>query len=432
MLRLVLTLSILTSPAWACSCAGNSTPCSALKGTPTVFLGRVVRDTGAGDWGTRTAHMEVLEVFHGVPKGVTEVEVDSMAGTSCYMPLESGKTYVIFGGQQKGSAVIQNYPCTGSFEADGQNGMLEALREAERGGKSYLVGHVSMAKGRYESEPAGPGIRVLAEQQDKVLSGVTSSTGEFQFAGIGTGKWSVRLDSPSLIGEAGWTGSEATIMPSSCALTSLRAYPDGQIQGVVRDLSGKPIAGVAVDAYPQEREEFASSFFRRAITDSNGLYTMHGLPANRYLVGINGDTYEDISPYPPVFYPAAGSQAVASPIDLSLLETRKGIDFALSVPRVSATVIVERVHEDGTSIDDGSVSARDSSGTQRAFKLAPSDGPKGPLLLELWAGETYTLGASLYQFVDRASQHFEGTLGDFKPVAGENRVRIVLHRKVGR
>lgn len=422
LLKSFVTLLFFSAPAvLACSCVGNSTPCSALKGTSTVFLGRVVRDTGEG-LGTRTALMEVVEVFHGVAQGVREVEVSSNAGSSCYMPLSLGKTYVIFGRQSEASPIIQNLPCTGSFMADGREGLVEALREAEHGGSPNLVGKVSIARGRYEEDAPGAGIRVLARQRDTELAAVTGPNGEFRFAGVATGAWSLRLDSPTLFDNGGsWGQSEVTVTRSGCALTSLRGFPDGQIRGVVRNSTGKPVVGVSVEAFEWERNDFSGSAARGALTDSKGQYVIHGLPSNRYLVGVNGSKYEYSNAYPPVFFPGSGDRNVASPINLAQLETRDGIDLVLRAPREWAQVVVEFVAEEG-AIAAGSISARDSSGLQRGYARGDSGKVEGSLKLNLWAGESYTLDATAF----RSRLILRGRLENFTPISGENSVRITL------
>src|SRR5689334_8085355 len=95
MVSLVALVALPTS-AGACSCAGNGSACSALSSTPVVFLGTVIRDTGKG-LGERLGRMHVDEVLHGLPSDLHEVEVDTMIGTSCYMPLEEGSRVVLYG-----------------------------------------------------------------------------------------------------------------------------------------------------------------------------------------------------------------------------------------------------------------------------------------------------------------------------------------------
>src|SRR5437870_2963175 len=83
-------------PAGACSCVGNGSACSALSGTPVVFVGRVTMDSGEGV-GAGLGRMIVEEVLHGLPKDIGEVDVDTMARTSCYMRLEEGTRVVLYG-----------------------------------------------------------------------------------------------------------------------------------------------------------------------------------------------------------------------------------------------------------------------------------------------------------------------------------------------
>ena len=137
MLRTVLALGIflvLTGSSFACSCVNNNaTACSSLAGTPVVFVGRVIRDTG-GEIGTRFGRMAVEQVLHGLPTGLAEVDVDTMPSTSCFMPLEGGERYVIYGSRDpKDPNLVHYHSCSFSFRVRGHESLLDALLASEAG-----------------------------------------------------------------------------------------------------------------------------------------------------------------------------------------------------------------------------------------------------------------------------------------------------------
>ena len=87
--------------------------------------------------------MRVEEVLHGLSKDLTEVDVDTMAGTSCYMPLKMGDRLVLYGSlDPKIPGLIHYHACSFSFRVEGNEFLLDALRASEAGDPSRLVGSV--------------------------------------------------------------------------------------------------------------------------------------------------------------------------------------------------------------------------------------------------------------------------------------------------
>lgn len=174
--------------AIACSCVNTGTTCNTFTGTEAVFLGRVIRDSGEG-LGKGPARMVVEEVLHGVSKELREVEVETSAGTSCYMRLAKDERYVIYGGldpTQKN--VIHRHACSFSFNVHGNERLLDGLRQAQNGGQPKLVGKVYTRTGQYDWEPNGPpGLTIVAEGQGIRQEAKTGSDGQFEICDLGPG-----------------------------------------------------------------------------------------------------------------------------------------------------------------------------------------------------------------------------------------------------
>jgi hypothetical protein len=440
MARILLKLPAvlcLPSAAFACGCINTGTACGFFAGTEVVFAGRVIRDSGEG-WGVGPARMIIEEVFHGLPINLREVEVETQAGTSCYMRLERDEEYVIYGTRDKNRPdLVHRDACSFSFAVSRNETLLNALRQAEAGGPSTLLGRVHKKKDQYGvGQPIGAGIRVVAERDGERLETITADGGEFEFSGIAPGQWRLRVDSPGLIEltKDQWPREPLTVPAGGCEVSSLTVAADGRIGGTVRDEAGKPIQGVPVQAFAMDSKgEIDTQPYLEATTDKDGRYTIAPLPAQEYVVGVNGEEYHDRLAYPPDYYPNTGRRDEATRLVLGEAEQRNDIDLVLAQPRLGATLIVEAVLEDGTPVEGGYAKALNLDGIDRAFTQASSD---SILRIPLWVGESYTIEAGHFdayasQTDDGAFRHsideWEGTTGVIQPTSGETRIRVILH-----
>jgi hypothetical protein len=86
----------------------------------------------------------------------------------------------------------------------------------------------------------------------------------------------------------------------------------------VTDKMGRPIAGVPVQVFnfDSRRHEFETSKFSETITSRDGSYDLDGLPAQQYIVAVNGEKSKDGLDYPPTFYQGASRRELAQRISL--------------------------------------------------------------------------------------------------------------------
>lgn len=93
----VLSLALLPSLAWACSCS-NGGPRTAVRNSSAVYLGRLLK-LGARHpsraRSVRTARLVVTLAVKGVHKADT-VEVDADIGTSCGLNMRVGGEYLVY------------------------------------------------------------------------------------------------------------------------------------------------------------------------------------------------------------------------------------------------------------------------------------------------------------------------------------------------
>lgn len=420
---LIFGIILGSSSAWACSCAhGNGTICDVFKSTKIAFIGRVIRDSGEG-YGTGAGRVVVEEILHGLPPDTKELEIETDAGSSCYFRLQKDERYVILTDNWQGKLHVGG--CGQSFNARGNESLLAALREAERGGEARLVGAVQQMKGTFESASGPAGIRVIAESQGKQLETYTGSGGQFEFRNIAPGSYDLRVASPGWVTDrdAMYPREPAVVAPHACQTRSLKVWPDGQVSGTIRGESGDPVADVTVQAFSFDKnDKVESSPIHEAKTDAQGHYTIHGLVAGPYIIGVNGEKYRDRSPYGPVFF-GSTARETASRIEIGDGAVKSGIDLRLGAPRPAAVVTIEAVDADGRPSKIGIAIMYDDRGEQRGSSMGDEKTP-GIVRLSLFQGESRF---EISKFT--TAGQFEGDT-DFIPInAPEIHLRVVMHKK---
>ena len=209
-----------------------------------MFLGRVIQDSGEGQ-GTRPGRMIVEEVLHGIPKDLRDVDVDTMAGTSCYMRLAKDERYVIYGSRDpKLPNLIHYHSCSFSFNLHGNERILDGLRQAENGGHPRLVGKVHLRSGPYSYDPNGPpGLTVVAQGAGVRGEVQTEADGQFEFSTLKPGEYRLTIPSPDYFVDANdyLAAKPLTLPAKGCADQSLYVWQNGRIAGVVRSSDGVPL-----------------------------------------------------------------------------------------------------------------------------------------------------------------------------------------------
>jgi hypothetical protein len=276
--------------------------------------------------------MVVEEVLQGIPKDAGEVEVETSAMTSCYMRLAKDERYLIFASRDPHNPeLLHNHVCAHSFNIRGSDRLLQALRDAEARGTTHLLGSVYKQREQYGlGDIAGGGIRVTAVKGDRNLETLTTAHGQFDFEGVMPGTWAVRVDSPGLVHHDIWPAGDPVVPQHGCAVRYLSAASNGKIRGKVRGADGEPVAGVPVEAFAfDKRGQLETLRFREAVTKADGSYEIDALPAQDYVVGINGEKYHDRLAYSPLFYSQSRIRDSATRITIGEMQVRDRVDFIL-------------------------------------------------------------------------------------------------------
>ncbi len=447
MARIFLLVAFVLGPtvAHACSCFTSGSACGALRGTQVVFVGRVIEDSGEGI-GKGSAKMVVEEILHGLPKEVREITVETGAGTSCYMRLQKDERYVIYGTATDSSDRVSRNFCSFSFRVAGNETLLAALREEEAQGKPRLAGKVQLRTSQFDASGNGVGgVRITAAGGGTKLDAITSSNGEFELRDIPIGKYHLSVSSPEYVEDQDRFPREDPVVGSgSCEYQNLYVWPDGRIAGSLTDETGKPLGDVTVQAFARDRRgELGTSPIKEGVSAADGSYVIRGLPAGDFVIGVNGEKYDDESPWPPVFYPQTTNRDSAQWLHLDQGLRQTGINLQLASPRKLAILHIETVFEDGSPAFGAGANVENLEGIQRFFvlgldKQTGKSDQKSVHDVNVYMGETYRIRGFLFEIKSEgetvaAGQRFhmhvrswKGLSAPVEMTAPEARVRVVL------
>jgi carboxypeptidase family protein len=412
--RVLFLIAIATSPALACSCVSNLTACSAISDNTAVFLGRVLVDSGEG-WGDGPAHLAVEEVYANLSKEIEDVEVNTGSGSSCYHRLREGNRYVVFATRGKdGSLGIGG--CSRTFDVQGKENVLDALRDKTAGGPARLVGKVYRNSGDYSRDDVVAGAVVVAEADGVREEVLTDGHGNYTFLGLPPGGYRVSVHSASYLPDerfnSRWTGSGWLVVEDNrfekarsygpiihdrgCDVWDLAMWRNGRISGTVRDYRQRPLEGIVVEAFGVERDEFNSRPLKSATTGPHGGYRIEGLPSGFYIVGVNTRKYQDSSDFPPTFFRDGGMRSQAARLYIEDAGELAGVNLVLPPKRKKAIVVVEVHDPDGSTAGGVGLKLLNQAGVQRWSSTEATD-DKGRAEIPLYFGEAYRLEAFDYQ-----------------------------------
>ncbi len=362
-----------------------------------IVTGQVTRDSGE-DWGIGAARVRITEVLRGLPPSWVgrEMEVDTGAGSSCYMRLVAGRTYAIFGGR-KGESELQRSWCSGSFDVAGNSKLLNALKSVLRNERPRLVGSLFVMDpdkgGRVEAPPE---ITVVAENSSgRQWKTLTADRGEFEFRNMEPGNYNLRAFSEHFDPVAiSYLPPNAVLPKTGCAHNLLFMRSKASVSGVLRDQGGRPLAGVPVQLFATRNTfDGEANPLLQDTTDDLGRFHLKGAPPGEVLIGVNAAPDIDANPWLPTFYPGTRTREAAKTVKLLPSQQLTGIDFAIPPPRETAELFVEVHLTDGTMVPDPTIKLRDKNGAQR-LRAGQYLGRNSNGSLSVYKGEAYIVEAT--------------------------------------
>src|SRR5687767_14824656 len=200
LLLIVISLACIpfvTGEARACSCLEYDTPvCAAYWRADAVFVG-LLRDKTPVDKTAdtiiphATLHFIVEQPFKGV--AATQLNVETMSGTSCDMRFDVGKRYLIYASlDPHNNNQLFAGPCTRTNEAKYAEADLDYIRAVtQQGVKESIAGRFLLHR-----HVVMPGLKITVQGGDKTFETTTDEKGDFSVSLPASGNYKVRASVP--------------------------------------------------------------------------------------------------------------------------------------------------------------------------------------------------------------------------------------------
>ena len=398
----LLALLIVVSDARdarACSCMTGTPLCETLWKTPVVFAGEVIDITDVpGGFDSRLPEnrrvtFRVEQSWReDVPREV-HVRTGS-GGGDCGYPFIKGVRYLVFA--HRNGEQLTTTICSPTKPISDAGEDLEYLKTAS---KPSVAGRVFGRVTFQRSDPDAPamplkGYALTLSDGRKERSTKTDADGRYEFNGVSTGVYGVRLDVPST--ERAYGKKEVELVdPRGCAAADFYVVFDGRISARLVRADGQPAGGQTLEAVTleslQETDRFPSS--RPKSTSSDGRVEIPELAPGRYVVGLGiTQRMTNEQPYGQVLYPGVRDVASAQVIDLGPGERVDLGDFVLPRPLPPQTLTGIVVGPDGAAAGGATVvlwTVRD--GRTRASSSSTTADGEGKFTFPAFLGERYQL-----------------------------------------
>ena len=300
----LLALLIVVSDARdarACSCITGIPLCETLWNTPVVFAGEVIEIADVPGPSTspfpasRLVRFRVEQSWREeVPREV-QVRTGS-GGGDCGYTFIKGVRYLVFArrnGEQLNTSI-----CSPTKPISDAGEDLEYLKTAFKPSVAgRIFGRVTFQRTDHDA-PVRPlkDYAVTLSDGRKERSTKTDADGRYEFNGVSTGVYGIRLDVPST--ERAFGKKEVELVdPRGCAAADFYVVFDGRISARLVRADGQPAGGQTLEAVTleslQETDRFPSS--RPKSTSSDGRVEIPELAPGRYVVGL-GITQRTIGP----------------------------------------------------------------------------------------------------------------------------------------
>jgi hypothetical protein len=449
-MRLAAGLFLVSSLLRGLTCGDDAPACERYPGARAVFTGTVLRgsDHADGNFQRGTLFLvRVVEVFKGLRLDQREVVVDPRS----YSQYQLGAVHLFYGGQELPASEVQRdghpgpwpnvwvekrklkvYPvatCGGSKEVARAGEDLRWIRRAllEKqatrvfGATYQLYASIATSVKAGSNVPLeGATVRLRGQGQDRSMqSGVD---GAYEFSGIAPGEYRLWAEREP------WKESyRQTIVvdPGGCVERALRLAPAGTISGVVKGADGKPAKDVGVELVRVLRDgklPKESSLWAR--TDAAGRFLMEGVPAGKFVLGVNltGPTSAE-RPWPSTYYPGRRRLAEAKVLELAPNGHLAGLELPLPAALPTRKVGIRVLWADGSAAEEASVRALPTQFPD-AWDVGTSAEQGNIVKLQLMQHYDYEISASWYQgSVDgKPSRHVRG--GKITLPAGKNDTRV--------
>jgi hypothetical protein len=393
---IVASCLFIPSSASACSCAGPSDPCVAIKAADVVFVGRVTRiEPGSYEppnIRAAMAHFDVSEVLFGtLPKGVA---LRDGGGASCFYGFAAGREYLVYAKYRDGG--YEAGLCSRTGELADRRHEVEVLREQRRGVPvPRLAGRIVEGRQRVDGTLGGEalplvGVTVTAQQGAALRRTVTDADGRFVFMNLRAGDYKVTADLPKAYDQV--YGQNGTLRLGCYGYVGVLAYRV-PLRGTLVTGDGRPeTMPVTIHAFAINGSQRTALKERSTLTYLNrdGTWSFDRLPPGEYLlgVGVNSRTRWDAVRMP-FWYPG-----VTRPEDAQVVRIGETgvVHVELRHPPPPPEVVFSGVIVDQNGNPAGGGAFLRDRDAGHDVANGPADG-QGRFRVRGWEGRSYTITA---------------------------------------
>jgi hypothetical protein len=297
-LAMLGAMTMTSRDALACSCMMSGPPCQATWIADSVFAGTVVSIAPidhvalGAPYQSRLVTFNVERGFVNAVPGPLEI-VTGTGGGDCGYDFKIGVKYLVYA-SKGGSSVLTAGICSRTRPFAGAREDLEYLTTMNATGTGGQVyGRINEARRDPAEETTvdyGPveGIRVSVRGGTFFRDAVSDSDGRFRVADLPVGPATVSIAVPYGFEPSTFEHEIEIRDPRACRQIDLTIQPLARASGVVTDASGRPLAGVEVEAVAHELAGYRPDPFQNPVkTDARGGFEFSELPPGTYVFGIN-------------------------------------------------------------------------------------------------------------------------------------------------
>ena len=320
---------VVADQAIASSCSGERRPpCQAAWNADVVFAGTVrsidvIKEETAG--GTRiletVVRFDVDRPFINAAAGPVEIVSEGLS--TCAYRFVAGQKYVVYAwklddGRLSTGICSRTRPLAEA--AEDLEYLASAPPRASAGARVY--GRVN----EYVQHPAdrgtvdyGPAENIVVTISSAAFSRdvVTGRDGRYELTGVPPGMISISVVTP--FGFAPQSVSDIEIKDArACVKADFGLHAQASASGFVVDATGRPVAGVSVEAVAAELAGYQPEpFHYPARTDDRGRFSFERLPPGAYVFGVNLTKNLNRAPAEPqVFLPGTTAARDAAVVEL--------------------------------------------------------------------------------------------------------------------
>jgi hypothetical protein len=441
------TLAVLSltpaRDASACSCPSPGPPCQNTFQVDAVFAGTVLSISALPDEGpplrpgefripqALRVEFAAVEAFRGV-QGPSLSVLTAGSGPACGYAFKKGERYLVYASRNRNGSGFVTGLCSRTrrlADADDDLRFLQTLSApgATRGRVYGTINHWErdLATGEPRRHGPVPDVHVSVRGSSSAFEALSDARGHYEVT-VPPGTYEVTALPPAGFSTRYLRETLELRDARACFVADFSVQFDGRIKGVVRQSSGEPAEGVAVQVMAADAVGKAGNIETlRASSDAGGSFEFVEVPPGRYIVGV--DLIRRMNPdvvFPATFHPGTMDAALATVVQLDGGQQRELEPMTLPPARRSYRLAGTVVFEDGSPASGAIISLSDGGAKWRQVAVGIKPESDGSFSFVVHHGLSYIATASYWDEAQR--KQVGGTVGPFVATGEIGPLKVVL------